>query len=67
VIVIIVTANVLTLIAHVPAIRDKQVPPPQNHAQSLAFNAKRTTYRIISSARAWSWFSIIFLLILVRL
>lgn len=52
--------------AHVPAIRDQPYPSPKDHQNSLAFNAKRTTFRIITTARAWSWASIIILLMLVR-
>lgn len=63
--IIILAANLLTLLAHVPAIRDRPYPTPQDHAQSLAFNAKRVTHRIITTARAWSWASIIILLVLV--
>lgn len=65
VLIIILAANLLTHLAHVPAIRDRPCPPPQDHAQSLAFNAKRVTHRIITTARAWSWASIIILLVLV--
>jgi len=56
----------MTLVAHVPAIRDTPLPPPQGHDQCLAFNAKRATHRIIVTARAWSWASIMILLVLVR-
>lgn len=66
VLLIILAANFLTLMSHVPAIRDQPYPSPKDHQQSLAFNAKRTTFRIITTARAWSWASIIILLVLVR-
>ena len=65
VIVVILLSNGLVLLAHVPAIRDRQLPPPRTHEESLAFHTKARTHTIITTARKWGFASILFLLVLV--
>jgi len=65
VIVVILLSNGLVLLAHVPAIRDRQLPPPRTHEEGLAFHTKARTHTIITTARKWGFASILFLLVLV--
>ncbi len=65
IIVVILLANVLTLMAHVPAIRDRQLPPPRTHEEALAFHTKARTHTIITTARKWGYASMVFLLVLI--
>jgi hypothetical protein len=65
IIIVIVVANFLVVLAHVPAIRDRRCPPPRTHDEGLAFHTKACTHTIITTARKWGFASILFLLILV--
>lgn len=65
VIVVILLSNCLVLLAHIPAIRDRKLPPPRTHEEGLAFHTKARTYAIVTTARKWTFASIIFLLLLV--
>ena len=65
VLLVILAANLLTLAAHVPAIRDRRLPPPQDLRQGLAFHSRLMTHKIITTARAWSFASILLVLVLI--
>lgn len=65
VIVVILLSNCLVLLAHIPAIRDRKLPPPRTHEEGLAFHTKARTHAIVTTARKWTFASIIFLLLLV--
>lgn len=65
IIAIVLLANLATLMAHFPAIRDREYPPPKDHREGLAFHTKAMTHTIISMARGWAFVSILFVLALV--